>query len=372
MQISTVLVSLPLVSSLHMSLNHQFEAYGLVCGGGNELDVAEQICLWQQELDSDCEYLRKNETHDSEEIVFKKSLDLLCKRQDLITARGSHKISQHSLLESTISSISQYGCWCNFENGMINGAGKSVNAVDEACRELQLGYQCVRIDSKNGDSCDTEMTEYNLTFGVDAEFLDFMCNMLNGGDPCAARLCALESYFIGTLMNLSLEAEDQYPEIYKHPEIGGTFDFDRTCLGLEASTRTESPAIIPVAVAKNDDFGLYDYFMDDERSIEFDEADSEHSAGTILIAPVLTSNQISTSEYINESQSQFSKPAASMINSHKIEAPVEKVCCGIYPNRKPVKHGLEKCCDNRITYQAKSEECCAKGWSSEVVPVGTC
>lgn len=382
MQIATILVSLHLVYA-NINISNQFEPYGLVCGGGNQQDVAEQICLWQQGQGSDCEYLRKNETNNSEEILFKESLDQLCKRKDLITARGSHKISRHSLLESTISTISQYGCWCNFENGMTNGAGRSVNAVDEACKQLQLGYQCVRIDSKNGESCDTEMTEYNLTFGVDTEFLDFMCNMLNGGDPCASRLCALESYFIGILMNFSLEPEDQYPEIYKHPEIGGTFDFSSTCLGLDVSTSTESPVISPVVSSTNDDFGLYDYFMDDERSIEFHELDYEHAADSITITPVFPSNQASgtTSRNKEESsniqislhtQSQFSKPAALMMNGDNIQAPVEKICCGIYPNRKPIKHGIEKCCDNKSIYQANSEECCTKGWNSEVVSLGTC
>merc|ERR1712025_875373 len=104
---------------------------------------------------------------------------------------------------------------------------------------------------------------------------------------------------------------------------------------------------------------------------------------SITIIPVFPSNQgFGTASQNKEessniqislhTQSQFSKPAASMMNGDNIQAPVQKICCGIYPNRKPIKHGIEKCCNNKSIYRPDSEECCAKGWNSEVVSLGSC
>ena len=320
-------------------------------------------------------------------------LENICKTNGTaIAARGAHQIAQNSLLSETISSISQYGCWCDFENGMKHGSGKPVNAVDEACRDLQLGYQCVKIDSKEtGDHCDPDNSDYTLTFGVDVEFLDFMCNLLNDYDPCKARLCALESYFIGTLMNLSLEPENQFSIEYQRLEIGGPFDFQQNCLGKEPSVNHNIEQL-------EEEIDFYDYFMD-ERSVEFHSPDSEHiglptgvddsSLKEFLFAPAVATLNVNNAVFQKSDDSKKIKPMAATLSSNtvtgedfqkvaekfannQLSAPVLKTCCGVYPMRKPMKPGKEQCCDQVKVFQVETQECCSRGWRSEVVPLGTC
>jgi hypothetical protein len=360
----------------------QFQPHGLHCSSStSHTDILDQICLFHNGYPSDCEYI-PSATSDQE---FTNHLEKICKANNTeIAPRGAHQIAQNSLLSETISSISQYGCWCDFENGMKHGAGKPVNAVDEACRDLQLGYQCVKIDSReNQDHCDPDNTDYTLTFGVDVEFLDFMCNLLNDYDPCKARLCALESYFLGTLMNLSLEPENQFAIKYQRLEIGGPFDFRENCLGVK------SGSVVHQSVNHlEEEIDFYDYFMEHDRGIEIDSPDSEHSSFAtevhdsvpnkeFLFAPAVASLNSNVAPVIatvntNVLTGNDFENVAQQLANNQLSAPTLKTCCGVYPMRKPMKPGKEQCCDQETIFQTETQECCSRGWRFEVVPLGTC
>jgi len=372
------------------AFSSQFQPHGLHCSSStSHTEIVDQICLFYNGYPSDCEYIPSANSNNE----LNNSLENICKTNSTVIApRGAHQIAQNSLLSETISSISQYGCWCDFENGMKDGAGQPVNAVDEACRDLQLGYQCVKIDSRETDDhCDPDNTEYTLTFGVDVEFLDFMCNLLNDYDPCKARLCALESYFIGTLMNLSLEPENQFSIEYQRIEVGGPFNFQENCLGLK-------PSVVYQNIGQlEEDIDFYDYFMEDVRSAELDSPDSEHMAlpprvhdsvpnKESLFAPVvaaLSANLAETGENTKSTPvvatlnsntvtgDDFEKVAQHYANN-QLSAPVLKTCCGVYPLRKPMKPGKEQCCGQETVFQLETHECCSRGWRSEIVPLGTC
>ena len=52
--------------------------------------------------------------------------------------------------------FSRYGCWCNFNDdgslqgslGNRHGMGKPKDELDEACRSLQWGYDCILMEAE--------------------------------------------------------------------------------------------------------------------------------------------------------------------------------------------------------------------------------
>jgi len=108
------------------------------------------------------------------------------------------------LMGSPLEKINGYGCWCFLQEEHGQGAGEAQNEVDAHCQTLHHGYSCVKIDASYGDeNCPQPWAiEYNIIpltawmFGGNSGrdmYAD--CKNLNQDSECAARTCAVESFF---------------------------------------------------------------------------------------------------------------------------------------------------------------------------------
>lgn len=127
---------------------------------------------------------------------------------------------QRGLTGNDMPMLEDYGCWCYFEQS--KGKGNPVDVFDQACKVLQEGYSCLKIDQeiemqnsisslntmvsgKTFETCDVFNTEYISVnkFGVVSdESADFYsdCLKVNNFEPCASKLCTIEGNFITTVL----------------------------------------------------------------------------------------------------------------------------------------------------------------------------
>lgn len=122
--------------------------------------------------------------------------------------------------------IWNYGCWCNFDEGMMTGHGHPVNRYDEICRDFQLCSRCARLDgTKSGESCDPVTKEYTL--GSGPNFLA-ACSQTNGNDDCAAHVCNCEQHLINQLVQLAFQ--NPIVHVYDPSALHSNgFDHDANC-----------------------------------------------------------------------------------------------------------------------------------------------
>lgn len=111
-----------------------------------------------------------------------------------------------------IDYIKDYGCWCNFDDHLMEGAGEAVNEYDAICKDLQLCLRCAKIDGDtDGYSCNPKThawdVEGNGFFGLD-------CSSANAGDLCAESLCSCNTNFVIQLF--SLQWQLVFDQTYKH------------------------------------------------------------------------------------------------------------------------------------------------------------
>merc|ERR1712004_325653 len=86
-----------------------------------------------------------------------------------------------------IDAINQYGCWCNFDERLTEGAGEPQNEYDSICKKFQLCLRCTSIDAKIGDySCDPKTDVYQT---------DVDCSASNAGNVCGESLCSCDQDF---------------------------------------------------------------------------------------------------------------------------------------------------------------------------------
>ena len=58
--------------------------------------------------------------------------------------------------------IWQYGCWCNFDDRLMKGAGKPVDEFDSICQKFQQCLRCSKIDAfHNGTECDAREHDFS-------------------------------------------------------------------------------------------------------------------------------------------------------------------------------------------------------------------
>ena len=90
--------------------------------------------------------------------------------------------------------IEDYGCWCYFD-GTKKGHGEPVDLVDENCKNLNLGYECVKMDNPD---CNVTWVEYysDIMQVINGEMETYeMCEDFND-DQCAIDVCAVEVRFV--------------------------------------------------------------------------------------------------------------------------------------------------------------------------------
>jgi len=101
------------------------------------------------------------------------------------------------------SKIWNYGCWCYFGENAGKGKGQPQNVVDQICKNLQLCYRCVKIDSY----ADTEICNpANTTYEFQAQNIDggieTTCKLSNPNNKCAYHTCCCEQDFISKMIEL--------------------------------------------------------------------------------------------------------------------------------------------------------------------------
>ena len=139
-----------------------------------------------------------------------------------------------AILSSPLAKIENYGCWCYFQENHGQGAGEAQNEVDAHCQSLHHGYTCVKIDGEfEGENCDEPWsTNYQIIpltawmFGGNPDgdmYAD--CQELNPDSECAARTCAVESFFTLNLIGEGLSMKP-FDESLKH-DTG--FDVEKNC-----------------------------------------------------------------------------------------------------------------------------------------------
>jgi len=106
-----------------------------------------------------------------------------------------------------ISAADNYGCWCDIANGLRAGAGKPVNALDSACRDLHRNYDCMTFDDPTclprELDASSENPEYKLPISAlsplttpEAECADY-----NAINTCAYKTCVVEAQFLRTTVS---------------------------------------------------------------------------------------------------------------------------------------------------------------------------
>lgn len=161
-----------------------------------------------------------------------------------------------------------YGCWCYFNNdgslmGALNnrhGAGRPVDEMDEYCRQLTWGYDCLLIESdannyvmadaidpaNDGNPCVPWEVDYLPGNGGGFGQVNALCEALNtiGGatnKECAIATCKIESQFILNILALA-GIQNGINPIYHHnngfvanrancPTVIGGGPDDRECCG---------------------------------------------------------------------------------------------------------------------------------------------
>merc|ERR1719361_50572 len=154
-----------------------------------------------------------------------------------------------AVLGNPLDKIRGYGCWCYFQEEHGQGAGDPQNQLDAHCQSLHHGYSCVKIDAGwEDEKCDHPWAmEYNIIpltawmFGGETSG-DMMadCQSLNQDSNCAARTCAVESFFtlnlIGEFLSMkpfdaTLKHSDGWSHSDNCPRKLGSDDSPLECCG---------------------------------------------------------------------------------------------------------------------------------------------
>merc|ERR1712080_124204 len=108
-----------------------------------------------------------------------------------------------SLTQADMGKLSDYGCWCYFEGHHGKGKGQPVDEIDEFCKTLHDGYECIRMDAEDaGMDCTPWDIDYNSAFGggvpggLTIDGIVKECNIQNTEGTCAAMTCKVEGWFV--------------------------------------------------------------------------------------------------------------------------------------------------------------------------------
>merc|ERR1712110_532758 len=137
------------------------------------------------------------------------------------------------------SNIRGYGCWCSMASHFRNGQGPVQNPLDENCKMLHLGYDCVKMDARDeGTTCDTTQDEYYVIPSFNVNSIDFLCQALSDAlyghlsqakQNCAVRLCSVESRFMSWIITEFMNGGTfDFSKI--HDTHGGTFNYATECM----------------------------------------------------------------------------------------------------------------------------------------------
>merc|ERR1712000_497076 len=118
---------------------------------------------------------------------------------------------------TTISNISEMGCWCYFNDDHGRGKGQPISSLDEICKILHDGYECAMRDAEfEGTTCVPWEVAYNSAVGGNVLSLEESCTNENPGNNCAKRACCIEGNFVTSLLELLVSDPAAINQSHKH------------------------------------------------------------------------------------------------------------------------------------------------------------
>ena len=148
--------------------------------------------------------------------------------------------------------LNGYGCWCYLDESWrddnlavmnkpsIQAHGKTVDVLDEACKNLINSYKCIEIDAEEAgiDDCDAQAVNYTPFdyFGSNGQTVKENCEENNVGF-CAQSACIVEGTFTLNFLAFVIPGQSvgDHPAFnasYVHLNKGGSFDPDVECPGI--------------------------------------------------------------------------------------------------------------------------------------------
>ena len=146
-----------------------------------------------------------------------------------------------------------YGCWCYFGDSHGQGKGIPKDTIDENCKVLHDGYECILLDTVN--TCvPWEQTYISLSTielftlalqdtSVEAVMND--CEVTNAADECAIASCKVEQYFAYDYVKLTLTNAATIEPSFEHTTFNAAQEcavvmptpstFDKQCCGSYSS-----------------------------------------------------------------------------------------------------------------------------------------
>lgn len=155
-------------------------------------------------------------------------------------------------ISSYLETINGYGCWCYLDDDWSDHAhGPVQNEVDQDCKNLIQGYQCILHDAQErGDfECAGDQISYiEYNFFGSARPIEEECNE-NNDNECARQACIVEGTFTKAFFPRFMGSVPLNLN-YLHTTKGGDFDADLECriswtaqnvvsMSRKASSKTE-------------------------------------------------------------------------------------------------------------------------------------
>ena len=171
--------------------------------------------------------------------------DEMCYQLGIPAYQGDRSIEDHLVggpQSSNMAAIRGYGCWCNLNSFFRAGHGQPQNGMDENCKKLHLGYDCIKMDAADeGTTCDTRDDDYVVSPALSMSQVEFQCKMFSeilygpmglnlspAKINCAIRLCSVESRFLAWILTDFMNGNG-LDHSYIHDTYGGSFNFDDNC-----------------------------------------------------------------------------------------------------------------------------------------------
>lgn len=162
-----------------------------------------------------------------------------------VGASGDDEIEK-ALTQNDMGLLSNYGCWCFFENAHGKGRGKPIDEIDSFCKVLHDGYECIIADAAEaGIDCIPWEASYNSAFGsgipsgLTLAGLAAECDVQNAADTCQSWTCKVEGWFVqqyflystsGGLINAANRHENGFDQDVGCP-ISSGITSEKACCG---------------------------------------------------------------------------------------------------------------------------------------------
>lgn len=206
--------------------------------------------------------------------------------------------------------INGYGCWCNFGDNLLKGYGKAQDPYDAACRDYQQCLRCTAIDSNN--DCNPKENDYEWS-------ISGLWSGCGASSTCESQLCECQTDFLRELFMI------------------------RFVQNLDISLPLNH--VMGFNIEQCDGGDRLDFLKGAE------PIDLDYDYGQVGV------------ELFNEIDGRAD------MQSDVVSIPVEKKCCGVYPDRVPFIPGTKRCCAQVNLFNFITEECCSNG---ETAILGQC